>query len=175
MYSCQSCPPGENWAIRRIGNTVEKSTGGERRVHLINLVSDWMIYSLQSLFSAGPLFTPSNGLPLHLKRKKKNHHFLFPENELGSVTFTRLFVPEIYGPSKNWATSSPRLANFLPWGLCGMSRWVGSGCASGPEGPAGIDFVVLCHYFTGRNPRSGMRWTSWPRTIRLTRTMAWWR
>lgn len=50
-----------------------RSQLGERRVHLINLVSDWMLYSLQvcqSLFSARPLFTPSNGLPLHLKRKK---------------------------------------------------------------------------------------------------------
>lgn len=39
---------------------------------------------------------------------------MFPENELGSVAFTCLFVPEICDPSKNWVASSPRLAQFSP-------------------------------------------------------------
>lgn len=59
------------------------------------------------------------------RRKINTTSWMFLENELGSVTFARLFVPKIRSPCRNWATSSPRLAHFPPWGLCGMSRWAG--------------------------------------------------
>ncbi len=81
----------------------------------------------------------------------------------------------------NWGMFSAKLnlLTLLPAGVCVMWQWVGSWCAvvqvdCGPF-MSHHCFLFYPFFFIGKSPRNGMRWTSWPRTIQPTKTMAWWR